>query len=160
MQLSPAARRRNAICGCGEPDGRQSNEEQGFEVRGQLRRAAPCRGLIEEARRIVSPELGKRYSNIHDLTQWLAQPRRGRAGMEAHSCNDRAARHAGENGPGVRAGDAECFAGPNDSRDAPSNGASCCHSTARSREVVDPQAANVPAQRRVRRRLAIDAGEL
>ena len=34
--------------------------------------------------------------------------------MEAYSYNDRAARHAGETGPGVGAGDAECFAGPDD----------------------------------------------
>jgi hypothetical protein len=92
--------------------------------------------LIEEARRIVSPELGKRYSNIHDLTQWLAQPRRGRAGMEAHSCNDRAARHAGENRPGVGAGNAECFAGPDDIDAAV--GHNLQPFAARSREVVDP----------------------
>src|ERR1700756_4916124 len=87
----------------GEPDGGQSADEKGFEVLGHLLRTATCSGSIEEGRRHVPPELGKRCSNIYYLTQRLAQPRRGRPGMEAHSYNDRTARHASENGPGVGA---------------------------------------------------------
>jgi len=58
---------------------------------------------------------------------------------------DRTARHASENGPGVGAGDAECFAGPDDIDAAV--GRNLQTFAARSREVVDPQAAHVPAQR-------------
>ena len=78
--------------------------------------------------------------------------------MEAHSYNDRAARYTSENGPGVGSGDAECFAGPDDIDAAVGHNPQPF--AARSREVVDPQAADVPAQRRVRRPLAVDASEL
>ena len=78
--------------------------------------------------------------------------------MEAHSYNDRTTRHASENGPGVRAGDAECFSGPDDIDAAVGHNLQTF--AARSREVVDPQAADVPAQRRVRCPLAVDASEL
>jgi hypothetical protein len=78
--------------------------------------------------------------------------------MEVHSHNDRAARHASENRPGVGAGDAECFAGPDDIDAA--IGHNLQTFAARFREVVDPQAADVPAQRRVRCPLTVDASEL
>jgi hypothetical protein len=167
-QLIEPVSRGHAVVACGpsqerdlrvgKPDGGQSADEKGFEVLGQLFRTETCCGSIEEACRIVPPELGKRYSNIHDLTQRLAQPRRGRPGMEAHSYNDRTARHASENGPGVGAGDAEGFAGPDDIDAAVGHNLQTFG--ARSREIVDPQAADVPAQRRVRRPLAVDATEL
>jgi len=62
--------------------------------------------------------------------------------MEAHSYKDRAARHASENGPGVWAGDAECLAGPDDIDAAVGHNLQTF--AARSRKVVDPQAADVP----------------
>jgi len=140
--IDPKSRRRAVVaCGpaqerdlqIGEPDGGQSADEQGFEVCGQLFRAANCRGSIEEARRIVPPELGKRYSNIHDLTHAEAAP---------------GWKHAGKNGPRVGVGDAECFAVPDDIDAAV--GHNLQQFAARSREVVDPQAADVPALRRLR----------
>src|SRR5579859_1515457 len=167
-QLIDPESRRYAVVSCGpaqerdplvgEPDGGQSCDEQGFEVCGLLFRAATCRGSIEEARRIVPPEFGKRYSDIYDLAQGLAYPRGGRAGMEPYPCDDRAARHAGQNGPGVGASDAECFAGPDDIDAAV--GHNLQPFAPRSREVVAPKAADMPAQRRMRRPLAVDAGKL
>ena len=78
--------------------------------------------------------------------------------MEAYSYNDCAARHAGENGPSVGAGDAECFAGPDDIDAAVGHNLQTF--AARSRKVIDPQAADVPTQPRVRCPLAVEASEL
>jgi hypothetical protein len=44
----------------GGPDSGQSADEKGFEVFGHVSRTTTCYGSIEEAGRIVPPELGKR----------------------------------------------------------------------------------------------------
>ncbi len=78
--------------------------------------------------------------------------------MEAHSNNDRAVRHASENRPGVGAGDADCFAGPDDIDAAVGHNLQTL--AVRSRKVIDPQTSDVPTQRCVRCPLAVDASEL
>jgi hypothetical protein len=125
----------------GDPNGGQSADEQGFEVRGQLFRAATCRGSIEQARRIFPPELSKRYSDIHDLTQRLAQPSRGRAGMEAHSHNDRAAPRGMRARMGRVSGPATQRVSPVHTISTQPSGTTCSHS------LRDPERSLIHKQR-------------